>query len=58
MAWYFVMIMHLEKRKGRKRGGEEGKEEEDWLPDATHQGKSLDAGVKIRVQWLLVRSSS
>lgn len=21
MAWYFVMIMHLEKRKGRKRGG-------------------------------------
>lgn len=21
MAWYFVMIMHLEKRKERKKGG-------------------------------------
>ena len=50
------MIMHLEKRKGKKRGGGE-EEEEDGLPDATHQGENFDAGIKTRVWWLSVRGS-
>ena len=29
MAWYFVMIIHLEKRKRRKRGGRGWAEEEE-----------------------------
>lgn len=56
MAWYFVMIMHLEKRKGKKRGGGE-EEGEDQLPDAIHQGENLGAEIKTRVWWLSVRGS-
>ena len=47
MAWYFVMIIHLEKRKRRKRGGrgwaEEEEKEKGWLPDATHPWRSLES---------------
>lgn len=35
---------------------QEGKKEEDWLLDTTHQVKSHGMEVKTRAQWLLENS--